>query len=89
MWAVVFKKSWKRLERSLSPEAKLDLICEKLKLDFPEGERPRQTISILIDFRNTLAHGRSSEIAAPKTSVPVAHVDKHFARNSLLPIGES
>ena len=39
---------WKAaLERPLSPEGKLDIICEKLGIDLHRGKRPRQTIKEL------------------------------------------
>ena len=51
---------WPELER-LSPWAKFELLCETLKVSFPEdqGQRPLQTVIKLLDFRNTMAHGRS------------------------------
>ncbi|MDP1708334.1 MAG: hypothetical protein Q8L89_04640 [Gammaproteobacteria bacterium] len=54
---------WRQLER-LPPWAKFELICETLKVRFTEnsGERPLQTIVKLLEFRNTMAHGRSGEI---------------------------
>ena len=54
---------WKKLER-LSPQSKFELLCETLSVKFPDGPgiRPLQTISELLQFRNTLAHGRSEEI---------------------------
>jgi len=54
---------WKRLER-LPPQSKFELLCETLRVKFPDGPgiRPLQTISELLQFRNTLAHGRSEEI---------------------------
>ncbi|WP_137936572.1 hypothetical protein [Chitinivorax sp. B] len=59
---VVFE-CWPELER-LSPWGKLELICETLKVDFPEGQgkRPLQTVIKLLSFRNTMAHGRSQEL---------------------------
>jgi hypothetical protein len=52
-----------QLER-LSPWAKFELICEILNVKFADGtgKRPLQTIVKLLDFRNTIAHGRSEEI---------------------------
>lgn len=57
---------WERLER-LPPLAKFELLCETLRVQFPEGngKRPLQTIEKLFDVRNTLAHGRS-ETLKPK-----------------------
>jgi len=54
---------WERLER-LPPLAKFDLLCETLRVDFPEGKgkRPLQTIISLFDFRNTIAHAKTQTI---------------------------
>lgn len=62
--AVTFS-CWEQLNR-LSPWAKLDLLSEKLGVSFAEGAgaRPLQTIAKLLNFRNTMAHGRSAEIEA-------------------------
>ncbi len=42
----------------LSPEGKLDIICESMGIVFFKDERPYQTIHELIKFRNNLAHGK-------------------------------
>ncbi|MFQ5927150.1 MAG: hypothetical protein ACE5MH_06920 [Terriglobia bacterium] len=57
---------WESLER-LPPLAKFALLCESLKVQFPEGKgkRPLQTIAKLLEFRNTMAHGQS-ETLKPK-----------------------
>ncbi len=52
---------WESLER-LPPISKFDLVCELLKVDFQKGQRPRQTIEELFEFRNTIAHGRTEDI---------------------------
>jgi len=54
---------WEQLER-LPPWSKFELLCETLEVKFPDGlgARPLQTIVKLLDFRNTIAHGRSLEI---------------------------
>ncbi len=54
---------WEQLER-LPPWSKFELLCETLDVQFPEGQekRPLQTIVELLEFRNTMAHGRSIEI---------------------------
>lgn len=60
---------WPELER-LPPWAKFELLCETLKVCFPDGlgERPLQTIVKLLDFRNTMAHGRSDDLK-PKSEL--------------------
>lgn len=64
---------WYQLER-LPPWSKFELLCETLGVNFPEGlgARPLQTIAKLLNFRNTIAHGRSAEIKA-KPEVRVAN----------------
>jgi len=54
---------WDEVER-LPPWSKLELLSEKLGVSFPDGAgaRPLQTIKKLLNFRNTMAHGRSDEI---------------------------
>ena len=75
--------SWQRLER-LGPQAKLDLLCEVLKVQLGgEDERPQKTITTLFKFRNTLAHGRTGTIAAPPKQVDVERVDDHFKQRLL------
>jgi hypothetical protein len=56
---------WGDIER-LPPLGKFNLLCEILKVDFPKEKttRPLQTISELIEFRNTMAHGRTGEVEA-------------------------
>jgi hypothetical protein len=60
--AVTFK-CWADIDQ-LPPRSKLQLLCEALGVEFSEGygARPLQTISNLLNFRNTLAHGRSIEL---------------------------
>jgi len=55
---------WESLER-LPPLSKFALLCELMKVEFQKGQRPRQTIEELIDFRNTMAHGRT-EVLTPE-----------------------
>ena len=54
---------WPELER-LPPWSKFELLSEQLGVKFPagRGKRPLQTVVKLLDFRNTLAHGRSQQI---------------------------
>lgn len=53
---------WEELDRSLSPEAKLALICERLSLPVKKGHRPWQTVARAIRVRNMLAHGKTIPI---------------------------
>ena len=49
---------WDAIE-VLSPEGKLDIICESLGIIFFKDKRPHQTVHELIKFRNNLAHGKT------------------------------
>lgn len=54
---------WKEHER-LPPWSKFELLCKTLGVQFQNGRSkpPLQTIVELLEFRNTMAHGRSLEI---------------------------
>jgi hypothetical protein len=56
---------WEELDR-LPPLAKLELLCEKLNVEFADGfgARPLQTVGKVLTFRNAMAHGRSMEVEA-------------------------
>jgi hypothetical protein len=75
---------WTSLER-LSPNAKLELLCETLKVSLPgtKGERPLQTINELFRFRNTLPHGRSETIVPKAKSVDIDDLETHRAERLL------
>ncbi len=66
--------SWATLE-VLSPLGKLEVVCEKLGVSFPAGQRPRQTINELFRFRNALAHGKTVTITEPEQ---LKHVDEYL-----------
>lgn len=75
--------SWGSLER-LSPLAKLDLLCEVLKVQLPSRDkRPMQTVTKLFKFRNTLAHGRTHTITASPKRMDPDKVDDHFGQRLL------
>ncbi len=59
---------WSQLDR-LPPWSKFELLCEKLgvKYEGGPGVRPLQTTTKLLDFRNTIAHGRSVELKSKPT----------------------
>lgn len=58
-------KCWGQIDR-LPPWSKMELLCEELGVAFPGGTsaRPLQTVAKLLNFRNTMAHGRSHKIEA-------------------------
>ena len=75
--------SWGGIER-LSPLANLDLLCEVLKVQLPDKKsRPKQTLTKLFKFRNTLAHGRTHTITEAAKSLEVDDVDDHFGERLL------
>jgi hypothetical protein len=72
-----------RLER-VSWRAKLDLLCELLKVDIPnENERPLKTISTLFRFRNTLAHGRTVMLEPAEKRLDPEEVDAYLQQRLL------
>ena len=70
--------SWEELDR-LSPKAKFELLREVLGVKFAGGwgERPLQTLTTLLKFRNTIAHGRSQTLREGPTLIEAEHVDAH------------
>lgn len=58
---------WKRLERRLSPIAKLELIAHAAQAPLDHNARPYQTIGKLFKFRNDLAHPKPQRLR-PKPS---------------------
>ena len=56
--------SWKDyLKKSLSPEAKLHLIAEKIGLKVDFGEQPFQALTTLFRFRNAMAHSVTEDLS--------------------------
>ncbi len=56
--------SWKDyLKKSLSPEAKLQLIAEKISLKVDFGAPPFQAIKTLFQFRNAMAHSVTEDLS--------------------------
>jgi hypothetical protein len=58
--------SWKEYLKTLSPEAKLKLIAEKIKLKTDFGMQPFQAIKTLSRFRNAMAHSSTEDITDDK-----------------------
>jgi hypothetical protein len=75
---------WASLERR-SPYSKLQLLCEALKVSLPgtKDERPLQTVSQLIGFRNTLAHGHTETINPEPKKVDIDELEAHRAERLL------
>lgn len=77
---------WEQLDR-LPPWSKFELLCETLGVSFPDGTgaRPLQTITTLLEFRNTMAHGRSAELK-PKPEVRTANdnLDSYLGERPLM-----
>lgn len=67
-------KCWDDLER-LSPKEKLSVISEKIELEVNYGSRPWQVLTELFQFRNDIAHGKSTKIEITK----IESLEKHNA----------
>ena len=77
---------WGQLER-LPPWAKFELLCERLGVTFSSGtdRPPLQTVSELLEFRNTMAHGRSEDVRQAPTNRDVnANLDGYLGQRPLL-----
>jgi hypothetical protein len=74
---------WNIFEKAISPEGKLDVICERLKLVLPKNERPRQTLRELIKFRNNVAHGKTVPIEKNETSDADQYLDEFLGKRPL------
>ncbi len=76
---------WAELER-LSPWSKFELLCEELQVKIPGGvgKPPLQTIKILFEFRNTMAHGRSEEVTpSPELRDVNDKLDRYLGKKPL------
>lgn len=76
---------WEHLDR-LPPWSKFELLCETLNVKFQEGAgaRPLQTVTKLLDFRNTIAHGRSVEIKnKPEVRLADDRLDAYLGQQPL------
>jgi hypothetical protein len=73
---------WKGLE-PLSPEGKFDVICEKLGIELPKDQRPRQTIKGLLRFRNNLAHGKTVTIEEETSVDADEYFEEFFSQRPL------
>lgn len=62
----LFRRNWKEFER-LTPKGKLALVCDKLNITVNYGHRPWQILKRLFDFRNAIAHGKSTTVSDIKT----------------------
>ena len=71
-------RCWDVLER-LTPQDKLNIIAEQIKLPIDYGRRPWGIVKELFGFRNYLAHGKTTTVA--KTlEVPISKHDSHMER---------
>ena len=76
---------WPQLDR-LPPWSKFELLCETLGVTFPEGTgaRPLQTVAKLLDFRNTIAHGRTVELKVkPEVRLANEGLDSYLGEQPL------
>src|SRR6185437_1653520 len=60
---------WSTAERTLSTEAKLQIVCEHCKIPFNKGKRPIQTLLQLTRFRNDLVHPKTTTIATEPINI--------------------
>ena len=73
---------WAQLDR-LPPWSKFELLCETLGVKYSKGagSRPLQTVAKLLDFRNTIAHGRSVELKSkPELRDADERLDQYLAQ---------
>ena len=63
---------WEDLER-LSPKEKLNVIAERLEVEVLYGKRPWQIMKKLFQFRNDIAHGKSTKVKSEK----ILSLEKH------------
>ncbi|MEW6657129.1 MAG: hypothetical protein AB1424_00575 [Thermodesulfobacteriota bacterium] len=76
--------SWETaLEKTLPPESKLEVIWERLEIDLPKNERPRQTVRDLIKFRNNVAHGKTVPIEENTTPDADQYLDEFLGKRPL------
>lgn len=54
------ESKWDKIERKYSKLNKFKLFCKNLKIDIDFTKRPHSTIIELFEFRDTLAHGKST-----------------------------
>lgn len=68
-------ETWEEMDRQ-PPWEKLQLLCEELGVHFSAGAgaRPLQTVIKLLSFRNTMAHGRTSEL----NSKPLSRTTENY-----------
>ena len=59
-------QTWNDLE-SLTPRAKIDVVCEKLGLAPEWGSLPWQIVPEIIGFRNKIAHGKNALLTFEQT----------------------
>jgi hypothetical protein len=74
---------WDIFEKVVSPEGKLDVICERLEIDLPKNKRPRQTLRELIKFRNNVAHGKTVPLEENTTRDADQYLDEFLGKRPL------
>ncbi len=78
-------RCWNDVEQ-LPPLSKFKLLCEILKVDFLEGAgaRPVQTLSELLVFRNSVAHGKTEPIEKSEQRDINDKIDAYLGERLLL-----
>jgi hypothetical protein len=77
-------KTWDGLER-LRTRDKFLFLCEMLKVNFSQGngDRPLQTIYQLLDFRNEMAHGKSTVLKPKSETVELGYLETHLMQRPM------
>ncbi len=65
------------IERSLSVEGKLEIICDRLDIEVDFSRRPFQSFRDVVKYRNCLAHGRT-ERRGPEQSTQLSSKGEHI-----------
>jgi hypothetical protein len=59
--AKALKSIWPELERSMTPESKLSLLCWHLGISLDASRRPMQSVKTIFKLRNEMVHAKPSE----------------------------
>lgn len=71
---------WEDIEKGVSLGVKLDMLSHALGINFAKGERPRQSLADVIQFRNMVAHPKADiTLDARLKSINVKNIGKMFS----------
>jgi hypothetical protein len=60
--------SWNTIERGVSPIGKLKMFIEMKEVEIQYEQAPFNTVNVLMQWRNKIAHGRTEKIATSCTA---------------------